>query len=564
MHILPRWPQFLVLGVSAWLTALPARAGEPAPAVPGPAAVTPSGDAPAAAGEAAPATPTAAAPAAPKADSAAVAEHAPVKPADPDVVTLLVAARVAMLGFSTYAVDPSGTRSNGAQQAATRFTVRADIDSGHRLGDWGVQGSAAADLDTGTMAGRTTLIGDKLPSSRMDALVPTQAWAGLFLRDLGALRVGLMSSQWGMGLVANDGGHALDGRRDSWFSFPTTGDRVARAQLILQPLGRSDSTLRGLFAIASVDQVIEDPNAVWDQGDRATQQVLAVRLHAAREKWAGLYYVHRDETFHTATGPSLRVNVIDAAFDWDMRLAGAGLRLQGEGAMIVGETSLAPTPDHPTHDVRQGAAVVRARWDAGTTGLRGEFDGGWFSGDANLDDGKVTGFKANPNFQQGILLFSQVLGYQSGRARLTASNPQVSGYPAQDLDRLATNGAVTSAITAFPKIGYRVCTCLEVYGGALLAWSPTPLVDPFSVRTAGGGTPRNFLGKAPEGNHLGTEVDLGVVATLAPAGWALQLDLRGEYAVLMPGGVLAGLEADKPIHGGRLSLGLSPAVKDRK
>ena len=489
----------------------------------------------------------------------APAAATPSEAEERDVVRVNGAARSTLQRTSNYAVDPNNGRSNSAALGASRITVLGELDTGKRLGEWSVQGAIAADVLSGTFTGSPTLEGDKLPGSRWDPVLLTQAWAALSLRDLATLKIGLMNSHWGLGLLANDGNHAFDGRRDDYFVLPTTGDRVARAQLILQPWGRQQSLARGHFLAFSVDNVIEDNTAIRAQGDNATQEVAALRWHFAKERWAGVYYVHREQTYHDANGPFLRVNVLDAAFDVDYRKAGTGLRVQAEAAVILGRTNLAPTPDHPEHDVRQAAAVAKARYDLGASGLRFELDGGWFSGDDNLDDGVLTGFKANPNFQQGLLLFSQVLGFQSGRARITAQNPTITGYPAADLDRLATNGSVTSTITAFPKIGWKATSFLEVYGGALLAFSPTAPVDPFSTRVAGGGVPRNYLGQAPSGSLLGTEFDLGVVAKLPKPSAPFVFSLRAEYAVLLPGGVLNGMDADSPIHGGRLTLAITPA-----
>ena len=487
-----------------------------------------------------------------------------VAAADGASVQLSGAARATAARSSSFAIDPGGARSSDASQGSSRITLRADLDSGRSLGEWSLAATVAADALSGTFSGQPNLQGDKLPGARWDRLVPAQAWGGLSLRDLGSLRVGLMTSHWGMGLVANDGGHALDSRRDEWFVLPTPGDRVGRAQLLLQPFGRENSALRGLFVVGSVDQVVEDGTAVRAQGDDARQQVAALRWHQARERWAGLYYVHRDQTFHSSIGPFLRVHVLDCAFDFNWSKAGSGLRLQGEAVLILGRTSLAPTPQHAEHDVRQSAAVARGRWDFGDSGVRLELDGGWFSGDDNLEDGALTAFKANPNYQQGILLFSQVMAWQSGRARLTASNPHVVGYPSADLDRLATGGSVTSAITAFPKIGWKASSFLQIYGGALLAWAPTTPIDPFSTRATAGGAPRNALGRAPDGSLLGTEFDLGAVATLAPTSWPIDLLMRGEYGLLLPGGVLAGMDGDAPVHGGRLSVALVPRAPAAK
>ena len=543
MFVSRRWPLLpLVLAwPMAWATpAFPQEWAEPVPVVP-------------ATGE-------------PAEAAQVVAEPARATPTEdaPGVFKLTGAARATASRTSSFGVDPNGTRSNDGVQGGSRITVQAEFDTGRRLGDWSLQATFAADALSGTFAGGPTIDGDKLPGNRWDPVLATQAWAGLSLRDLGTVRAGLMTSHWGLGLVANDGGHALDSRRDDWFVLPTTGDRVARAQLVLQPFGRTDSTARGLFLAFSMDQVIEDGTAVYAQGDNAVQEVAAVKWHFARERWAGIYFVHRDQTFHSTSGPFLRVNVVDGAFDLDWRKAGTGLRLQGEAALILGRTDLAPTPEHAEHDVRQSAAVAKARYDMGEMGLRFELDGGWFSGDNNLDDIALTGFKANPNYQQGILLFSQVLGWQTGRARVTASNPQLSGYPSADLDRLASGGSVTSAITAFPKVGWKAASFLEIYGGALFAFAPTAPIDAFSTHAVGGGTARNYLGKVPTGSLLGTELDFGAVATLTPADWPVGLALRGEYAVLLPGGVEAGQDGDSPIHGGRISLALLPKLSPAK
>jgi hypothetical protein len=488
-------------------------------------------------------------------DSLPVVDAAAPPADEPGLLGISAAARATAARTSPYAVDPNGARSSGDLQGASRITLRGELDSGDRLGSLGVKLRLGGDFATGTFTGEPTLEGDRLPGSRFDAALLTEAWAGVAVKDLVDLRAGVMTSQWGMGLVANDGGQAFDGRRDDWFSLTSTGDRVARAILVVQPFGRFESSLRGLFLAAAADRVIEDANARRADGDVANQGVFAARFYAAKNRWAGLYYVYRDQTY--ASGRFLRGHVIDGTFDFDLGDHGEGLRLQGEGAVILGTTSLAPTPEHPEHDVRQGAAVARVRYDLRP--IRLELDAGWFSGDQKPDDGTLTGFKANPNYQQGILLFSQVLGTQSGRARLTASDRQYVGQPADDLDHLATNGSVTSAVTVFPKVGYRHSDLLEVYGGVLLAFAPEIPIDPFTTAVSGGGQPRNALGNAPTSSMLGTEVDLGVSSTLAPDGLPVSFQVRAEYGVLLPGGALSGL--DSPIQGGRLTVALLPSAK---
>ncbi len=495
--------------------------------------------------------PLAATPAAVAAVPVAVAAPGPAP--EFAVVQLSAAARATASTVSGYAVDPSGARSSSDPQQSSRLSLRADLDTGERWGPWSVKGRLGGDVATGTFAGKPTLQGDQLPGSRFDNALVTDAWAGIALKNLLEVRAGVMASHWGMGLIAHDGGQAFDARRNDWFSLPTLVDRVARAMLIVQPFGRQASSLRGLILAAAADRVIEDPTGSRAANDTANQGLFAARWYAAHNQWAGLYYVYRDQTY--ATGRFLHAHVIDATFDFDFSHDGHGLRLQGEGAAILGTTSLAPTADFAQHDVRQGAFVGRARYDMRP--IRFELDAGWLSGDDQLDNGSLSAFKANPNYQQGILLFSQVLATQSGRARGTASNLQYMGQPAQDLDHLATGGSVTSAVTVFPKMGWKCSDLLEVYGGALFAFAPAIPIDPFTTTTSGGGQPRNFLGKAPTSSQLGTEIDLGVATTLATT-LPLLLQVRAEYAVLLPGGALTGL--DSPIHGGRLTLALVPPV----
>jgi len=474
----------------------------------------------------------------------------------PGTFAVGLSARATAGRASAFAVDRGGARAPSDPEVSSRLTLRFDVDSGDTLGTVSLGGRVAVDVASGTFVGKPAMEGDKLPGTRYDAVLPMALYGSVALKGLGLVRAGLMTSLWGVGLVANDGYAAFDGRRDAWFSLPLAGDRVARVLLALTPMGRSESPMRGLSIIAAADKVIEDSVAIYADGDRANQAVGALRFHLDPKRWAGLYYVLRDQTF--ASGRFLRAQVLDATAEFDLRQDGQGLRVQAEGAFIFGRTSLAPTPEFPDHDLRQAAGVAKLRYDLRAPALRFELDAGWFSGDDNMDDGTLTAFKANPNYQQGILLFQRVIGWQSGRARLTASNPLLVGKPADDLDRLATNGSVTSALTIFPKIGFRHSDLLEVYAGALLAFAPTPPIDPLSTRTLGGGEPRNYLSKKPDGALLGTELDLGLATTVQPWSVPLALDIRAEYGVLLPGGALAGLDTDGPIHGGRLTIGLVP------
>lgn len=454
---------------------------------------------------------------------------------------------------AAYAVDATGAKSPGELQIGGRLRLGVGLDTGDRLGTLGLLGALAAEVAPGTWQGSPTLPGDRLPGSRFDQVLPAEGWLGLGWgpkagHNAVQVRAGLMGSHWGLGLLANDGRPEQAG---GWFQVPQVGDRVMRLALVLTPWRGTDSPLRGLVISAGADEVVDDD--VLISGDKARQIVGAVRMFLAADQSVGVYYAARDQ--EGPGGRGLQVHALDAAADLAFSQGWGVLRLQAESALIIGKTSLAPTPEFPEHDVLQGAVYGRGIAEVGKS-LRFELDAGWLSGDTSLDDGSVTAFRADPNFQVGVLLFPQVLAFQSGRARLRASDPDLVGQPNDDLDRLATGGAATSAIVLFPKAGAKFGDHAEVFGGALLALAPSPLTDPRASRTVGGGQAYNFLGQEPDGLVLGTEIDLGVRARLPLKALGGDFVATAEAALLLPGGALAGL--DEVVPGGRLTLAYLP------
>jgi hypothetical protein len=440
---------------------------------------------------------------------------------------------------SSMPIEP-GTVAPGSSTLNSRLRVRLEAASPDRPGAWSVAMALGFDLADGTLAGQPTLQGDKLPHDRFEPALLQDAWVGVQKGKRFGVRAGAMTSHWGLGLVANDGGQGHSLERNDWFTPTHSGDRVVRAAVFGMPLAGTDTVLRGLWLSAAADRVIEDDTARWRLDQKAIQVVGAARLYLSEQKWLGLYAVQRTQT--EAGDRRVDAHVLDIAFDLDGRTPvrqgpRQGWRLEGEGAWIGGTTTLAPTPELPEHRIRQIGAAARMTYGIG--GLLAQLDLGYFSGDADLDDGTVRTFHADRNFRQGLVLFPSVLAWQTGRARLRASDPALVGVPAQDLDRLASEGAVFDAVTVFPKLGWRFGDRGEVYLGMLLAWSPAPLVDPYASRI--GGQPRNFLGVNADGRMLGAEVDAGIRwRWLLPEACRSAVQIALEYGRLTAAGALAG------------------------
>jgi len=232
-------------------------------------------------------------------------------------------------------------------------------------------------------------------------------------------------------------------------------------------------------------------------------------------------------------------------------LDSARVTLGTEMALITGTTQLGPSPDFEEHDIMQFGAAFQAGLDLGELGANLDFL--YASGDQNLDDGTQHGFRADVNYHMGILLFRHVLAAQSARGAVTAADTTLVGVPAEDLDRIPTQGRIGNTIAIFPRIRYRPIDGLEAYAGPLFAFAAASNLDPFNTRL-GGGAPHNSL-NAPGGSYLGTEYDLGVRYRAQISG-AL-LDVGAEGGILQPGDALSREDGSSmgSVYGGRVLVG---------
>ena len=456
--------------------------------------------------------------------------------------------------YSGFPVDSLGTETEGITSLGARTRVRLEVGTDGSFDAVRLRFRLGGDLGWGTWLGRPALEGDELPGSEYAPGTLTEAFVQIEAHPWLGLKAGLMLSQWGLGLVANAGDDLFNGRvQERLFETDRPGDRVLRAALFTKPFASLDeSALRGLVLAAAFDRVEKDDTADIGQGDETYQMLGSARFFLSKHEWLGLYYVHRDQT--TASGKQLRAHVVDLAGDLEFSLAKAHtLRLQFELAGIFGETELAPSPEHPVHDIYQYGGLVRLQWRTTQWPVWTELDLGLFSGDSNLDDGRLTRFVGDRNLQQGMILFPTIVAWHTGRQRISADRPEVMGYPPEDLDRLASDGGVTAAATLYPKAVWSPTEWLDVYAGLLIALATEHLPDPYTSRTQGGGAPRNAMGQAPTSPLLGFEVDLGVRAKLELPDINLGVVLSAEYGTFIPGGALEGME---PVHATQLTLAL--------
>ena len=438
---------------------------------------------------------------------------------------------------SPFTLDKFGTAYAHAPALNSRMHVGLTYQSGLALQPLFLKLEYGHDLVQGVVVGGARNEGLTYGPNADSALEHQlrKAFATVALKRHLVLGAGVTTSDWGMGLLANSGDRQ-PAAGSAAFADPRGGDIVARVLLA----GGFGSTQ--LFVAA--DQVLSDD--VLLEGDEATQLVAGAKYKDGESLELGIYGVHRQQKSNDAKATT--VNVIDAyaksVFEMNDYLK---LIVEGEFAAIFGTTELGPSPDFPTHDVLQLGGALRLTLDANYFG--GVLDVLYASGDRDFEDGQQNAFKADFNYEMGLLLFRHVMAAQSARFPETASDPDLSGYPNEDLDRLPTRGAVTNTLAFFPRAWWRPVDGLEVYGGPLIALAAVDYSDPLNTKLNGGDnhSPLN----APSAGYLGTEIDLGIRYRTTIAKTHLTLGLEG--ALFFPGAAFddaAGTTLDL-IYGGR-------------
>ena len=453
---------------------------------------------------------------------------------------------------SPVTLDRYGARRPSEPTVDTQLTLGLRFDSQRELQPARLVIDFAFDAISGTVTEAPSIDGDALAPGTDDGqgYPGADGWHGtvrtaslqLDIAHYLHLYAGFMESHWGLGLLANDGRHGWE-PGTARFADPRGGDVVLRGMIATGPY-----TDARILVATAFDSVWRDDTLL--DGDEALQAVGAIRLGLGLDYSGGIYGAYR--MIESAGGSHTEVGVLDLAGSARFEIDDANaLVVEAEGALVFGQTTLGPTFEHRRHDILQAAAALRATWDASSYGAVLDFLVA--SGDDNPHDRIQGAFKVDRNYEQGLLLHRYVFASQSARATATASDPDLMAVPPDDLERFATRGAISNTLSLFPRLFYRPIDGLEIYGGALVAFTVVDSADPLSSSLAGGYA-RNALGGRPA-PYLGTEVDLGLrFRTLL---WGSELTLGVEGGVLVPGAGFrdaSGVTMDL-VYGGRVMVG---------
>ncbi len=393
---------------------------------------------------------------------------------------------------------------------------------------------ALAEFDAASGA----VIGNPPQAGLLADRVPVPNFQPIELRQLfleyrwksGVFRIGQQTNHFNLGILAN-AGNADPQAGD--FGQQHFGSFVYRALLAGRPLFSLGGAWRALELYGAGDLVWKDSNADFSIGDRAFQGILGVRFKADDDRYAGVTLIYRRQRAIGVTdgGRETDAFVVDLGAKWVFfKREDRALNLGAEVVGIFGTTTQTRTDVAPVSQVRQFGAAAKASYRFRAVTVL--FDWGYASGDQNPYDDRIEGYRFDRDYKVGLVLFDQVLGYQSARAGFRAADPNLTGVPPEGVHLLPTGGGVYNAWYLFPRLKYGFTDWLDLYGGPLFAFSTAKLTDAFSTKVRGG-TPHNYLGAQP-GDYLGTELDLGIQARWKPHR-LLQITGTIEGGILLPG-----------------------------
>ena len=420
---------------------------------------------------------------------------------------------------------------------SAKFTFMADALDGVV---WGDNQSISR---TALFAGDPTNTG--LNGMETNNFLVRRAWAEFDI-PVGKVRLGRQPSNWGMGLLANEGTEIDDDFGENYY-----GSTYDRFIFLTRPLALTEAIFGignadlPLFTAFGIDRLVEDPLVTYygyeceGDGTDTDPRCEGAGEHGYTEDrdpsqrdadwWADntddvyefLYVLlYRGENLEIAGDPaSLNAGVYVVnrlheetnsqvfIYDGYAQFAWRNLLLEGEALSIQGQTEGIALPSaDPENPLAKEAnifgAVGRIGYQSPT--LQAIFEAGLASGDDDPGDEVFTGRALHPDHNVGLLLYEEILAAVSQNV-----------WEGQ-LNGLRSRGGVYNSRYIYPKISVSPRPGLRVVAAYLLAFPDSP--DGAVIRTD----------DQSDSATLGWEVDAALKFR-----WAdqhLDFSLEGAYA----------------------------------
>ena len=330
------------------------------------------------------------------------------------------------------------------------------------------------------------------------------------------VQAGLVTSHWGLGILANDGAH------DPWFGRTDFGDRVVRLRLTRIPYESGPPPRISQFTTVAVDWVIEDDIGALHDGQLAFQAIVSSLWKGREGRQWGAYSVFRQQRERNRQQQTNALAVdIFADGNWD--LGNWNLRLAGEGAVLAGRTNRSSSyTSRDSLAIAQVGAAGLAHLTSPDSVLEFRLRAAYASGDGNPDDGLAADFRFDRDFSAGTVTFDQVVGAVDVATHALLTDPDIAGKPPDGVDVLVSEGAFHRAAFVQPSASARILPFAHLRLGATFSVATAPFTQPFYTYRAGG-SPRTYRNTLANGRLLGTEINT-----------SLRFSNLGEGAVFQP------------------------------
>ncbi|MBI5501329.1 MAG: hypothetical protein HY907_13875 [Deltaproteobacteria bacterium] len=354
-------------------------------------------------------------------------------------------ARTHVVGNLMYVLDsdPDG-RKETLEYVTQRLRLQPEIGYGEWVTlhvtvdalDNVVWGDNAGLSSTALFAGEPSQTG--LEGSEMPFAYVRHAWLETNVK-FGVLRVGRMPSNWGLGILSNDGEGFDEDFGDNWYG--DTYDRILFATKpisIVRALMGEEPGDTPLILVASWDKLVEDfqklddrtgepvnPRDGYDSGwlangdDDVDEWTVAAVWHQEELDWlapgdslaAGVYYVYREQP-----STSSEIHIFDAFLKlrlWDFFLEGELDAIRGSTKALA----LGPEDDPPgselymLRDADILGWLVRVGWQRGMFTVK--LESGQASGDGDVLDANFSNMAVHPDVNVGLLLYEELLAQRT-------------------------------------------------------------------------------------------------------------------------------------------------------
>lgn len=395
----------------------------------------------------------------------------------------------------------------------------------------------------------------------------------------GMLKVGRMPATEGRGILQNDGDNNLNRFGDSG-----SGDSTDRIQFGTKPIQMAKALISGDFEAAdsrpdrgfvlglAYDHMVND--LVQYTGDDTKQLGFSLIYKLPEFDASGIPGGDLKASFsfghRFADDIDLALNILIFEISFGIE----NFHFESQAGVLVGKTkeisnaqSLFRTTGRGStamvQDIRSWGLLAIADYDIGPVTLTLEFD--YASGDDDpRADSDLTQFYFAQDTKVGLLLFPQVLAYETARSAAAAEyfinqseiplTVETNANPSSQLD---SGGGFNNAIALFPQVTWHITDQLFLRAGVLCAWADKPVIDPYETLHYYDGDDIeddevNFNGGKP-GKYYGTEFDLRFSAKL----WKDHFLFDLEGAILLPGDALEDANNDAVTSGliqGRLTF----------